>query len=74
MYIHENHMGGLYASYEFLGYDELYCEQCGDSDILIGYAETKEDAYNLLKNDIDVFDEDVYDMDYVERFVESLYS
>lgn len=44
MYIYQGHMGSLYTSYYELDYDDLYCEQCGDSDWLIGYAETKEEA------------------------------
>ena len=46
MYIYEGHMGGLYTSDEPLDYEDLYCDQCGDSDWLIGYAETKEEAWN----------------------------
>ena len=44
MYIYELHLGNLYTSIYELDYDELYCEQCGDSDWLIGYATTKEEA------------------------------
>ena len=47
-------MGSLYTSDELLDYDDLYCEQCGDSDWLVGYAETKEDAWALLKDDTDI--------------------
>lgn len=46
IYIYEGHMGNLYTSDEPLDYDELYCEQCGDSDWLLGYAETKEEAWD----------------------------
>ena len=32
-YIYEDHLGGgYYVSEDELDYDELYCEQCGDSD------------------------------------------
>ena len=54
MYIYESHMGGLYTSDEPLDYEDLYCEECGDSDWLIGYAETRQDAWNLLKDDTDI--------------------
>ena len=50
MYIYESHMGGLYTLDEPLDYEDLYCEECGDSDWLIGYAETREEAWNLLKD------------------------
>ena len=42
MYIYEDHMGGLYTSDRELSYDEVHCETCGDTDWLIGYAETKD--------------------------------
>ena len=32
MYIYEGHMGSLYVSDYILDYDDLYCEECGDSD------------------------------------------
>lgn len=37
MYFYESHLGGIYTSDEDLNYEELYCEQCGDSDRPIGY-------------------------------------
>ena len=49
MYIYENHMGGLYSSEWQLDYDDLYCEQCGDSDWEIGNFETPEELWNLIK-------------------------
>lgn len=54
MYIYENHLGGnLYTSDYDLDYKDLYCEECGDSDRYVGKANTREEAYNLLKNDYD---------------------
>ena len=44
MYIYENHMGGLFASDRELSYEECYCETCGDSDWLIGEADTREEV------------------------------
>lgn len=53
MYIYESHMGGLYANSEELSFEERYCETCGDSDSLIGEAESAEEAWLLLKpNDL----------------------
>lgn len=41
VYIYESHMGGIYFSdYEY-DYDDLYCEECGDSDTFIGTASTE---------------------------------
>ena len=57
MYIYESHMGGLYVSDEQLDFDYLYCEECGDWDSEIGYAETREEAWDLLEEYTDTFDE-----------------
>ena len=54
-YIYEGHMGGLYCTdYEV---EDTYCEQCGDSDWLIGTASTLEGAWDLLKFLTDTFDD-----------------
>jgi hypothetical protein len=50
-------MGSLYTSDDALDYEDLYCEQCGDSDWLIGYADTREEAWDLLKDITNTFDE-----------------
>lgn len=49
MYIYASHMGGLFASSNELSYEQLYCEECGDSDSLIGEADSAEEAWALLK-------------------------
>ena len=64
-------MGGLYTSDEPLDYEDLYCEECGDSDQLIGYAETREDAWNLFKDDTDIDGSGGWDYDYVQEFINS---
>ena len=69
IYIYEGHMGSLYTSDELLDYDDLYCEHCGDSDWLVGYAETKEDAWALLKDDTDINGSGGWDYDYVWNFI-----
>lgn len=51
MFIYECHMGGFYTSEHKLSFGEIYCEQCGDSDHLIGKANTAEEAWNLFKDD-----------------------
>ena len=48
LYIYENHLGGLFCSDRELDFDEIYCEDCGDSDNLIGCADTAETAWQLL--------------------------
>ena len=51
MYIYENHMGGLLAYDRELSYEECYCETCGDSDWLIGEADTGEEVMELLRDE-----------------------
>lgn len=54
MYLYEGHTTGrIYASEEYLDYDCLYCEQCGDSDDFIGAFETKKGLKNLLLKHFD---------------------
>lgn len=55
-YIYESHMGGLYCSDEELDYESLYCDSCGDSDWEIGYANSLEEAWEILKDKTDTFD------------------
>lgn len=65
MFIYENHLdGGLYVSDEKLDYDQLYCEQCGDSDQFVGRADTKEEAKKLLETEF-------WDKEYVEEFLKN---
>lgn len=69
MYIYESHLGGLYTSDEYLDYDDLYCEQCGDSDWLIGYADTKREAWDLLTDYIDIDGSGGYSHDHIQIFI-----
>lgn len=71
MYIYQGHLGVLYTSDDILDYEDLYCEECGDSDRLIGYAETREDAWNLLKDDTDINGSGSWNYDYVQEFINS---
>lgn len=70
MYIYEGHMGGLFVSDEILSYEETYCETCGDSDWLVGYADTREEAWALLKDDTDINGSGGWDYNYVRSFIE----
>ena len=71
MYIYEGHMGSLYTSDNVLDYEDTYCEECGDSDWLIGYADTKEEAWDLLKDITDIDGSGGWDYDYVQEFINS---
>lgn len=53
-YLYEGHLGDTYITDEQLDYDSLYCEQCGDSDWLIGTFETIKDFWELIKDECDI--------------------
>ena len=53
-YVYSSHLGGLYCSDEELDWDDLYCEQCGDSDWFIGEFDSAKDVLAYMADDIDV--------------------
>lgn len=71
MYIYQSHMGGLYTSDDELDYEQTYCETCGDSDWLIGYAETREEAWDLLKDDTNINGSGGWDYEYIQDFLKN---
>lgn len=71
MYIYESHMGSLFVSNDILDYEQTYCEACGDSDFLLGYAETKEEAWNLLKDNTDINSSGGWNYEYVQEFLKN---
>lgn len=70
-YIYESHMGGLYTEDEPLSYDEEYCEECGDSDSLLGYARDKKSARELLKPLTNINGSGGYKSNYIKEFINS---
>lgn len=48
MYIYESHLGGFYESDEDIPFEELYCEECGDSDTLIGLYD-KDNVFSAME-------------------------
>ena len=70
MYIYEGHLGSLYASDTYLDYEDLYCEECGDSDWCIGYATTREQAWELLKDNTNIDGSGGWDYEYIMQFLE----
>ena len=69
MYIYEGHLGSLYTSDRALDWEETHCEQCGDSDWLVGYAATKSEAWDLLKDATDINGSGGWSYDYVMEFL-----
>ena len=49
-YLYESHLGGHYSSETEYDYDDLYCEDCGDSDTLIGTFTDEKSLRGLLKS------------------------
>ena len=65
MYFYESHLGGIYSSSSELDWEDLYCEECGDSDYYVGEADTAEELYSLLSNN------GSYDSLYINEIVSS---
>lgn len=55
VYVYESHLGGLYTSYDYIPFDELYCEICGDSDSCLGCYKTFRE---FIESNADVIDAD----------------
>lgn len=69
MYIYESCMGSLYTSDHELSYEERHCVQCGDTDWLVGFAITGEEAWNLLKYDTAIDGNGGWNYDYIREFI-----
>lgn len=52
VYVYESHLGGLYTSNDYIPYDKLYCEQCGDCDYKIGSFDTFEEFLRYYADNI----------------------
>ena len=66
VYVYESHLGGLYTSDDYIPSDELYCEQCGDSDYEIGSFDTFEEFLRYYADNIYIDPWDGgYDLDLV---------
>lgn len=63
-YIYQSHLGCLYTSNRHLSYDECHCEECGDCDWELGYAETRERARELVTA------EDLYRDEFIEYWLD----
>lgn len=70
-YVYESHLGGLYTSDYELDYDDLYCEQCGDSDSLFAVVDetNKNDVLELIEELC--FDwKYARDIEYIKEFIQ----
>ena len=60
IYIYESCVGYPFLSNHELSYEERYCEQCGDTQSLIGTVKTEEEANEFIKSYFDVEEDDDY--------------
>lgn len=67
MYLYESHLGGFYMSDKYLDYDDLYCDECGDSDSFLGVFNNKKELKQLLKRY-----EDFYGKEYIASCMKDL--
>ena len=70
MYIYEGHLGSLYTSPIELSWEERHCGACGDSDWPIGEANTRAEAWELLKPHTSINGSGGWDEEYVRGFIE----
>lgn len=68
-YLYESHLGGFYSVDEPQDSDDLYCEQCGDSDWELGEYETLQDAWDILKDKTSIFGTGGYCLDLTCSFL-----
>lgn len=57
VWVYESHLGGLYTEDHPVPVEDLYCEECGDSDWNLGEFETLRDFLRYYANNIYVDDE-----------------
>ena len=56
-YLYKDHIFGKYYSSNFeQDYEQLYCDQCGDSDRFIGEYETDEEMQALIEEEEGMYD------------------
>ena len=72
MYLYKGHMGTLYFSDRKLEFRELYCEQCGDSDFLLGEVNTWKEAVDAIG--IDDIQVDSYDGGFARDYIYEVFS
>lgn len=64
-YLYESHLGSLYISDDYIDDDELYCEECGDSDWLLGQFNSIEEFWNLIEDKVDIRGSGGYALQYI---------
>lgn len=67
-YLYDSHLGGIYSTDELLDIDNLYCDECGDSDWEIGYYEDLSDLWQLVKDGTSIFGTGGYALSHITTF------
>ena len=57
-YLYEGHTGSIYCTEYEEDDDTLYCEMCGDSDVLVGFYDSLRDLLFSYAQNIDIEDGD----------------
>ena len=68
-YLYEGHMGNLYTHDKPLGYKDLHCEACGDSDWMLGAFTTIKDFWDIVKDNCDIDGCGGWALQYVYPFI-----
>lgn len=69
-YIYAGHLGSIYTSTYELDYEDLYCEQCGDSDSLVAEVDTTADLLDAICELYSFYD---FSPDYIQEFIQEEY-
>ena len=73
MYVYESHLGGLFVEDRMLSFKERFCEDCGDSDVLIGEYSDVQEFWNLIKDYCSIDNSGGYTLSYVFPLMVSLF-
>lgn len=65
VYIYQSHLGGLYVTAEPQPYDWLYCDECGDSDVLVLSTDSLDEVAGYLRGEANLFGSGGYDVCYL---------
>ena len=68
-YLYESHLSGFYSTDDEQDYEDTYCEQCGDSDDLIGIYENLKDFWNLIKDECSINGSGGYCLQYIYPYM-----
>ena len=68
-YFYESHLGGIFSSEYELDWDDLYCDQCNDTDMLYAVIKTGGDLLWFINN----LHEDGYSDEYICEILDEYY-